>query len=179
MLNGYCVQTLAMLGYDQFKELIIFIRTILRIAHFNHKKYYNEHVRCEKLIENAKKQGVNIRITKPKECLSKSAKWRHCKRIDKSFKWHAECLNLHKYDMKHHWVSYQHCRNHDFFDDNPKLADKKRRDFAKQEKKLWNEYYENPQRITNVMLNATNRRQSYNDVQESRVAVSSQTQTKM
>ena len=172
LLDGFCVQCLTSLGFDQFKELILFIRQILRVAHFNYKKYYNECIRCEKLIKNAKKRGVNIRMSKIKDGVSQSTKLRHCKRIDKSFEYHGECLQTSTTNMKDKWISYEHCRSHKIFDANSKLTAQKKRDFSKREKKLWQEYHNNKQRVTNLMLNAVNRRQSYRDIQSNRDAVS-------
>ena len=171
LLDSYGIQCLALLGFEQFKALIFFISNILRIAHLNYKKYYVQYKRCERLINNARKQGVNIKSTVIKESLSKTTNWRHCKSIDKSFKWHGECLQSNQNAMKNRWISYQHDKNPRVFKDNNKLAASKKREFEEQEKQLWNEYHNDPKRITNLMLNAVNRRQSYRDIQENRVAV--------
>ena len=171
-MNGLCLQHLAGLGFDLFKALIQFIQLILRVGYSNHKKYYNVCQTCKKLRANAEKRGVNISVTNPKIGLSKASERRHNLRIGKSFKFHGEALNINKAQMKSKWITYEHNTNPKTFTDHETLNNHKMREFNSLQKYLWQEFHNNPERITNLMLNAVNRRHSYRDLQETRVAVS-------
>ena len=171
VLNGVIIQEFASLGMSAFKGTILFLKHVLKMGWLNHKKYYNEHNKCIRLENNARERGVKISNHKTKQGLSKSTEYRHLRDMTKTMKHHGNELNKNLNSMKHRWVTYQHNRDSSFFDNNPTLAQSKQQHFNQLQKQLWDEYHNNPQHITNLTLHAVNRKQSYRDIQESRVAV--------
>ena len=171
IMNGVRIQEFASLGMTAFKSIILFLKHILTIAWLNHKKYHNTNIKYMKLKGNANERGVNIYNRKIKNGASKSTEYRHFKDLNKTISEHAKELKMHSRTYKQKWVTYEHNRDNSFFDTNDKLADRKQKQFDKLQKELWQNYHNNTQRITNVTLNVVNRRQSFRDVQESRVAV--------
>ena len=171
LIDGKMIQEFALLGFDTFKGIIKFLKNILKVGWLNCRKYVNECKKTQNMRKKAKARGVKITNHKSKKGASKWTILRHIKEINETIKHHADELNIHVDAMKHRWIDYEHNKKSTFFDTNIKLAQHKQEEFDKLQQKLWNEYHKNPDRITNLTLNIVNRRQSYRDVQESRVSV--------
>lgn len=176
LMDGLCMQRLALLGFEFLKEYIAFVQTILNVGRNNFRKFDKSHKRCIRLTHNAQERGVNVNVIKPKKALSKASEWRHCKRINKGFEFHGMCMRIKEKQMKHKWISMEYNTPHnDIFDSNETLSKSKMREFSQLQRQLWRTYHTNPKLITKSMLNTMNRRYSIRDLQENRVVVSKYT----
>ena len=165
------IQELATLGFESFKGLIVFIKHILQVGRLNYQKCYFATKQNAKLRHNARERGVNIGN---RECSDKLSKWseiRHLKDINKTMDKHAEQMKMNKYTLRQRWLSYEHNRDSTFIDNNPHYAKYKQKQFNKLQQKLWREYHNNGNRLTNSTLNIVNRRHSYRDIQCNRECV--------
>ena len=171
-MNGIIVQEFASLGFPTFKGIILFLKHILKVGWLNHKKYYNERKKNLNMKKKGEKHGVNLSNYKCVKGKSKSNEYKHLREISRTMSTHANELKIHPNTMEQRWVTYKHNRDNKFFDNNVKLAKVKQQQFDKLQQQLWREYHNNPDRITNLTLSILNRRQSYRDVADNRVAVS-------
>ena len=171
IIDGVMMQEFALLGMKSFKGIILFLKHILTMGWSNHKKYYNSCVKNNNLTKNAKKRGVKICDRVSRQGKSAATEYRHLTDIDKNIEQHAKEMHIHQNTLKQRWVSYHHNRNNSFWQQNESLNKSKQKEFDQLQQQLWKEYHNNPERITNLTLNIVNRRQSYRDIQDSRVAV--------
>ena len=151
---------------------MMFIKQILRIGWLNNKKYDNECKKTDRLTLNARERGVNIYTKHKRKGKSKWTEYRRIKQINKTMKSHGDSLRVSEQSMQNKWISYQHKKDTKLFDDNRNIARHKQQQFNDLQKKLWTEYRNNPQRITDIFFTMVNRKQSLRDAQELRVSVS-------
>ena len=171
MINGKGMQLLASLGYFHFKEFIEFFGVLLNNCRNEHKKYKRHLKRNRKLIQKSKQYGNNVNHHKNPHDISKQSERRLFKKIDYNFAEHAKETNQKQDTLINSWISHKYRTKSYIFKLNKNLCQAKTREFNQKQKELWNDFKNDPKRITNLTLNYLSRRQSTRDIQNHRAAV--------